>query len=134
MYDRYGVDNINSLEQFAKQKYLNLETFRKNGEGLKTPVWFTQAGEMLYVRTVAGSGKVKRVHNNARVNVAPCGVDGTLTGTWAPALARHVENPEIDQKVARLIRMKYGPLGIILAIRSRFRHDEYAILEIKLSE
>lgn len=39
------------LQQFENQQFLNLETFRKNGIGVKTPVWFVQDGETLYVRT-----------------------------------------------------------------------------------
>ena len=42
------------LKQFEGQSFLNLETFRRNGSGVKTPVWFTQDGQTLYVRTVAG--------------------------------------------------------------------------------
>ncbi len=29
---------------FDHQQYLNLETFRKNGAGVKTPVWFVEDG------------------------------------------------------------------------------------------
>ncbi len=123
---------MDQLEQFTDHKFLNLETFRKSGESMKTPVWFTQDGGTLYVRTVANSGKVKRVHNNGKVNVAPCAVDGKLLGEWVPAQAQHVQDPAVDQKVARLIRKKYGLISVVLAIRSRFRHDVYAILEIKL--
>jgi len=47
----------NNLSQFEGKPFLNLETFRKNGQGVRTPVWFTQDGGMFYVRTVAGSGK-----------------------------------------------------------------------------
>jgi PPOX class probable F420-dependent enzyme len=125
---------MNKLEQFANQKFLNLETFRKNGESMKTPVWFTQEGETIYVRTVDGSGKVKRVRNNGNVNIAPCKVDGVLVGEWVPATARQVRDPQIDQKVGRLISKKYGLMATILALRSRFRRNEYAILEIKLNK
>jgi uncharacterized protein len=31
-----------AIGQFAKAKYLNLETFRKTGVGVCTPVWFAQ--------------------------------------------------------------------------------------------
>jgi PPOX class probable F420-dependent enzyme len=31
-----------AIAQFAKAKYLNLETFRKTGAGVRTPVWFAQ--------------------------------------------------------------------------------------------
>ena len=29
-----------AIGQFAKAKYLSLETFRKTGVGVRTPVWF----------------------------------------------------------------------------------------------
>jgi hypothetical protein len=62
----------NPYKPFEKQKYLNIETFRKNGEGVRTPVWFVQDGEVLYARTIANSGKVKRIRNNGQVKIAPC--------------------------------------------------------------
>ena len=64
------------LGQFVRQEYLNLETFRKNGEGVKTPVWFVEDNGKLYVRTVADSAKVKRLRRNAQVRVTPCQADG----------------------------------------------------------
>ena len=86
------------LEQFHKQKYLNLETFRRSGESMKTPVWFVQDGETIYVQTVANSGKVKRIRNNGRVNITPCKMDGSPTGTWIPAFAREVRDAEIARQ------------------------------------
>jgi len=58
---------MSGIEQFKDQNYLNLQTYRKNGEAIATPVWFVQDGDKFYVRTIAGSGKVKRIHNNAKV-------------------------------------------------------------------
>ena len=36
------------LDPITGQQYLNIETFRKNGVGVKTPVWFVQEGDMFY--------------------------------------------------------------------------------------
>jgi PPOX class probable F420-dependent enzyme len=94
---------MTSLEQFKKQKYLNLETFRRNGESMKTPVWFVQDDEILYVQTMANSGKVKRIRNNGSVNITPCKMDGTPTGSWVPASAREVTGAEIAKKVNSLL-------------------------------
>ena len=63
---------MNSPEQFNKKQYLNLETFRKNGESMKTPVWFVQDGETIYVQTAANSGKVKRIRNNGNFLFVTC--------------------------------------------------------------
>ena len=73
---------MTTFDQLTQQQYINLETFRKSGVGVKTPVWFVQEGETLFVRTVANSGKVKRIRNNTHVNIAPCKADGALLGVW----------------------------------------------------
>jgi PPOX class probable F420-dependent enzyme len=122
------------IDQFAKKQYLNLETFRKNGESMKTPVWFVQEGEILYVQTVANSGKVKRVRNNGSVNVTPCKMDGTLIGTWVPANAREIKDVEIAQKVNCLLDKKYGLMKKILSRRAAKEGRQDTILEIKINE
>lgn len=123
---------MDELNQFNRQKYLNLETFRRSGESMKTPVWFTQEGETIYVRTMANSGKVKRVRNNSRVNIAPCRMDGTVTGEWIPAQAREVPGIEIDTKVDRLLDKKYGIIKKILTRQAKKEGRQDTILEIKI--
>jgi len=125
---------MKTLEQFEKQKYLNLETFRKNGQSMKTPVWFTQAGQTIYVLTMANSGKVKRIRNNGWVNIAPCKMDGKLTGTWVQAQARHVTDTEISTTVDRLLDKKYGLLKKIFQNRRSNENAQNAILEIIIAE
>ena len=125
---------MKSLNQFDKQKYLNLETFRKNGDCMKTPVWFVQEGEILYVQTVANSGKVKRIRNNGRVNVTPCKMDGAPTGTWVPAEAREITDAEIFKKVNRLLDKKYGLMKKMFALQAAREGRQDTILEIKLIE
>lgn len=73
-------DSMTSLDQLTQQQYMNLETFCKSGVGVKTPVWFVQDGDTIFVRTVANSGKVKRIRNNGLVNIAPCKANGFLLG------------------------------------------------------
>jgi hypothetical protein len=122
---------MNILDQFHKQKYLNLETFRKNGESMKTPVWFVQDGETIYIQTVANSGKVKRIRNNGHVNVTPCKVDGAPTGTWIPAFAREIRDADIAPKVNRLLEKKYGLMKRLFALNAARQGRQDTILEIK---
>ncbi len=97
------------LEQFAGGEYLNLETFRRDGRLVRTPVWFVQDGEKLYIRTLAGSGKVKRLRHTPQVNVALCDQVGMLTGAWLPATAREItQAPALYEKVDQLLEQKYG--------------------------
>jgi len=97
-----------SFSTFENQQYLNLETFRKNGQGVKTPVWFAQEGTALYVWTQANSGKAKRARNNPQVNIAPCKADGSLLGEWIAAQVQRDDAAEAIEFVSRLMVKKYG--------------------------
>lgn len=59
------------LTLFQDQAYLALTTFRRNGAPVATPVWFAQEDQRLYIMTGADTGKVRRIRNNAQVEVAP---------------------------------------------------------------
>ena len=96
-----------SLSQYEGQKYLNLETFRKSGAGVKTPVWFVEQDGVLYVRTIADSGKVKRIRNNERVRVVPCKSRGEALGEWDEARAELVDANKAEE-VNNLLKRKYG--------------------------
>jgi len=118
------------FEPLHRQQYLNLETFRRSGESMKTPVWFVEDGGILYVRTIANSGKVKRIRNNGQVNIAPCKVDGALLGEWIPAQAREVHDNETSSKVDRLLDKKYGLMKKIFALSSALQGRKHTVLEI----
>jgi uncharacterized protein len=101
---------VDLLAQFAGKQYLSLETFRKSGVGVKTPVWFVQDGELMYVITRMDSGKVKRIRNNGRVNVAPCTAGGRPLGTWIAAQAQVLTESTDYERADRLLGNKYGLL------------------------
>lgn len=93
---------------FARQKYLCIETFRKNGQGVKTPVWFAQDGDTLHIWTSADSGKVKRIRRDGSVRIAPSTVSGEPLGDWLPAQAQADDSPEAIQTINKLMTKKYG--------------------------
>lgn len=121
-----------SLKAFENQQYLNLETFRKNGQGVKTPVWFAQEGPTLYIWTQVDSGKAKRVRNNGRVNVAPSRGDGAPLGEWSPASASRDDSLETVEKVRRLFTKKYGLTFQAFALLGKLRNAKYTTLKIDL--
>ena len=120
--------------QLTKQTYINLETFRKSGVGVKTPVWFVQDGETIYIRTIADSGKVKRVRNNGQVHIAACKSDGTLLDEWYSAQAREVIDGELDRKVDHLLDVKYGLIKKMFGLVTSLRGGKNTILELKVSQ
>ncbi len=86
------------------ESYVNLATFRKNGNEVRTPVWIAPDGDRLLVYTNATSGKVKRIRNKGRVRLAPCDMRGKLRGDWLDASARMLDDPvELDRALGGVI-------------------------------
>ena len=90
------------------ERYINLETFRKDGSGVKTPVWAAPLEGKLVVMTLDNSFKVKRLHNNPRCAAAACDVRGNVRGPWYPGTARFVEDPAGLARIADAFSSKYG--------------------------
>ena len=125
---RSGVPE-SKLALFADAKYMSLETFKKNGEGVKTPVWFVLHNDAFYVYTEADSWKVKRIRNNPRVRVAICNVLGTVKGPWLDATASLVEG---DEQLAadKLLDRKYF-LKVIFNVLTKINRHKRAMIRIK---
>ena len=116
---------------FRNQKYLNLETFTRNGRGVKTPVWFVlRENGAFYVYTEAESWKVKRIRRNPSVRLAPCDMRGNVTGAWQTATARII-NGEEEQEANRLLDRKYF-LKKIFNLLTKLNRHKRAMLKIEL--
>ena len=98
---------MSKLEQFLDQKYINLETCRKNGETVRTPVWFVVIDELIYIITRENTGKVKRIKNNHNVKIMPCTFRGKQVGIWTSGQATFVKN-EKAEKAIKSRKKKYG--------------------------
>ena len=131
-----GMSDANYFAALDKHNYLNMETFRKNGEGIRTPVWFAadpatslpSRDAKLYIYTIENTGKVKRVRNNPRVKVAPCGRTGRLEGEWIDAQARVVAGEEAARGL-KLLSQKYF-LKRIFDLFAVFRKTKREVLVI----
>jgi len=124
-----GTDMVN-LVQFEKQKYLNIETYRKNGVGVKTPVWFALEFGNVYIYTEAHTWKMKRVRNNSRVRIAPCKFNGDVLGEWIDAEAAIVTDDALRQHIDALLTSKYGLLKRFFDLLGRFSKGEKGYLHV----
>ena len=117
------------LARFRGQKYISLETVKKNGERAKTPVWFVLHNNALYVYTEADSWKVKRIRNNPRVRVAVCNIRGDVRGQWLDGTASIVDG---DERLAadKLLDRKYF-LKVIFNFLSRINRHTRAMIRIE---
>jgi len=126
-----------TIAQFDKTRYLSLETFRKTGAGVRTPVWFARgpssAGAMatFYVYTLRDSGKAKRIRNNPKVRIAPCNMRGDLRGAWIDASARICGSDEAE-KGQSLLKQKYGLMKRIGDFFSGLRGRTQIVLAIEI--
>lgn len=101
------MPNQPAFQNLNGHQYMALTTYRRSGAGVPTPVWFAQDGDRLYIITVDGSGKVKRIRNNAGVHVAPSDARGRVLGPEAAGAARVLPPAEATHADACLNR-KYG--------------------------
>jgi PPOX class probable F420-dependent enzyme len=97
-------DKITAL---VEHKYINLETYKKSGVGIQTPVWFVIDGGQIFVTTRPDTGKVKRIKNNQSVKIMPCGMRGEPKGEWIAGTARFANESESEAAV-KLRHKKYG--------------------------
>ncbi|HXG07442.1 MAG TPA: PPOX class F420-dependent oxidoreductase [Nitrososphaera sp.] len=95
------------LAELSKHKYINLETYRKNGQPVRTPVWFMVDNNQVYVVTSADTGKVKRLRKNPAVRIVPSGFSGEPKGEWLEGKARFAEGAEAERAI-QLRKKKYG--------------------------
>ena len=99
-----------ALRALDGETYLNLETFKKDGNGVKTPVWFATLDGSVYVFTDGTSYKVKRIRNQGRGRFAACNVDGKrIKSAWFDAKASIVDRSSAEEdKAYAALRKKYG--------------------------
>ena len=122
------------MSHLVGEKYINLETYRKNGQGVRTPVWFVERdkddGSVLYVRTSDGTGKYKRVLKNPSVQIAPCDMRGTVKGKWIKGEAR-IAGEEEKLKAFKMLEKKYGLLYKMT--RMFLSSKNYVVIAIRMA-
>ncbi len=119
----------NNLAQFDKQSYINIETYRKSGDAVPTPVWFIQDGNTFYVHTQADAGKVKRIRNNPRVRLNPCGQRGELKGEWVSASATMLPESEWA-RINQLMQSKYGLMWTVFNLFGKLRKTQSVKIKV----
>ncbi len=122
---------MSTFTQFEGHQYLNIETFRKNGQGVKTPVWFVAAGNVLYVWAQASSGKAKRIRRDGAVKIAPSRGDGAVLGEWVSARAAVDTSPAALAHLKTLMGKKYGLMFTLFGLMGKLRKTEYTAIKIQ---
>lgn len=103
---------------FSGHQYINLETYRKNGQPVTTPVWFTIDDNKIFVVTRNKTGKIKRLQNNSKVRIVPSGIRGQPKGEWLNGNAVFA-NPDQLGRALKLRNKKYGLKARLSGLFSR---------------
>ncbi|MGH9863468.1 MAG: PPOX class F420-dependent oxidoreductase [Candidatus Acidiferrales bacterium] len=118
------------LRPFAGARYLSLESYRKNGAAVRTPLWFVEEGGVLYISTPADSGKVKRLRRNPRVRIVPSDFRGHPRGDWVEATAHFAEAP-VDARAQELLIRKYGWQKKLINLFGRLSGRTSVVLSVR---
>ena len=129
---------MTSLLSLADARFVSLTTFRRSGEAVSTPVWVGRDGEKLVVLTPAGSGKVRRLRHDPRVEIRPCGRFGRVADGVEPVAgtAEVRERPADVVRARETIRRAYpiesrlvlGIERLVERLRGRPRTERLALL------
>ena len=96
------------FDQFIDQKYLSLETYKRDSTPIQTPVWFVTENDQLYITTKETTGKVKRLRNNQNARIAVCSMKGDIKSDWVDVGLEKITEESDVEKIVKLRKKKYG--------------------------
>jgi hypothetical protein len=123
-------NNPKVLAGLQGHSFIALTTFRKTGAPVVTPVWFVLRDKKVVVFTGRSSGKVKRLRNNPRVELAPSDFNGKPLGATITGKARFIpenEWPENEQVFKKKYKAQFSFFGFLGRMRG---NEERVYLEI----
>ena len=89
--------------QLSKAKFISLETYKRNGEAVRTPVWFVEENGLIYFHSPAKSWKVKRLQRNPLIRLAPCTRLGKVEGDWLKGKVTRIDGEEDTKRIVKLV-------------------------------
>jgi hypothetical protein len=95
------------LEALFPGRYLSVTSFKRDGTGVATPVWFVSDGRRLFAFTDLHSAKIRRIRRNSDVRVASCRPDGKLRREPVAARAEVLTETADLERVRELLVARY---------------------------
>jgi len=128
------VRDLTTIEKFSGRRYINLESYKRNGEPKVTPVQSIEHEGTIYVRTDPTTWKVKRIQRNPKVRLALADRNGKALSDWFDGEASILKGEEND-RILNLFKKEYGAIGYsMVGFVGRLRGEKHmtAIISIKL--
>ena len=100
------------LLDFAEVQYINLETFKKDGTKVTTPVWVAQQNNSLVVTTGKNAGKVKRIRNNGKAIIYTTNQSGSKKLSEELEVKGSILSDEdLKTEAVTILKKKYGMMA-----------------------
>ena len=116
------------LDALFPGRYLGVTSFKRDGTGVATPVWFVSDGRRLLALTDLHSAKVRRVRRNPRVLVASCRADGKLhsepVSARAEVLTADVELERVRKLLLERYKISYRVVMLFYRLGRRLRGQQ----------
>jgi len=102
------------FSDLARERYISLTTFKRDGTPVSTPVWVAGDDGRLLVWTAADSWKVKRIRHDSHVRVTPCSASGKVRGEAVDAQAAILDDVALVRELEkRKYWLMYRLLGVV---------------------
>ncbi len=111
-----------NLEEIESKKCISLETYRKNNQPVRTPVWFVIKNDLIYVVTRDQTGKAKRLRNHLQVKIATSNFKGKVKRQWISGTAKILSEDE-TKEVVKWRDKKYGFMAKIAKFLSKSKGE-----------
>jgi PPOX class probable F420-dependent enzyme len=113
------------LKALFPGRYLSLTSFKRDGTGVATPLWFVCEGRRLFALTDLHSAKVGRIRRNPRVLIASCRASGKLRSEPLAARAEVLTATSDLERVQELLidryKLSYRLVMLIYRLGRRLR-------------
>lgn len=126
------VDTIQAaLTQPGTTHTVFLTTFRRNGQGIGSPVGMAVADGKLYFMTPVATWKARRIAHNPQVKLALCIFQGKVLSPAVEGVARRLSGEEA-RRARALLRVGFIGWMWNIIFSLRYPGDKKALYEVSL--
>jgi PPOX class probable F420-dependent enzyme len=120
--------SASNLEREFPGRYLSVTSFKRDGTGVATPVWFISDGSRLFAFTDLHSAKVRRIRRNPDVLIAPCRVNGRLrrapVSGHAEVLTADADLERVQKLLLKRYKLSYRVVMLFYRLGRRLRGQQ----------
>jgi len=118
-------------DTLSHARFVDLVTYRRDGTPIGTQVLFVEESDRFLVRIAHNSGKLKRLRNDSRVELAACDQRGRRTGPAFTGQARILGHEDVQPTLRRL-HAKYPVSARLFTMIRMVQRRRNVIVEVTL--